>query len=49
MQEKVSAEFKIKYKWSKELMENRRIEKTYFLVKDYAKAEEFKRKADKME
>jgi hypothetical protein len=30
-------------------MEMRRIEKTYFSVKDYAKAEEFKRKADRLE
>jgi hypothetical protein len=30
-------------------MEIRRAEKTYFQVKDYSKAEEFKRKGDKLE
>jgi hypothetical protein len=45
----VQNEFKVKFKWSRELLDIRRAEKTYFQVKDYNKAEEFKRKADKLE
>jgi hypothetical protein len=45
----VQADFRLKFKWSRELLEVRRAEKTYFQVKDYSKAEEYKRKADQME
>lgn len=49
LHEKVQSDFKLKFKWSRELMDLRRQEKTYFQVKDYNMAEEFKRRADRLE
>jgi hypothetical protein len=45
----VQDQFKVKFKWSRELMECRKQEKVYFSLKDYAKAEEMKRRGERME
>lgn len=42
-------DFTVKFKWTRELMDIRKQEKIFFSVKDYLKAEEFKRRGDRME
>jgi hypothetical protein len=49
LHERVSQQFKVKFKWSRELMDLRKQEKIYFSIRDYQKAEDCKRKADKVE
>lgn len=44
--DKVKNEFKVKFKWSRELMDLRKQEKIMFSVKDYEKAEELRQKAN---
>jgi len=39
----------VKFKCSRELLDLRKQEKTYFSIKDYDKAEKLKKIADKME
>ena len=41
--------YNIKYTLSKELMEQRAFEKKFFALKQYDKAEQYKKKADVME
>lgn len=49
LHEKVRADFSVKFKLSRELLDLRKQEKIFFSVKDYHKAEEFKRRADRLE
>lgn len=49
MQQRVSEQFKVRFKWSRELMDMRKQERTYFSIRDYAKAEELKKKGDRKE
>lgn len=41
--------YPVKYTLSKECMELRNLEKKHFALKEYEKAEQYKKKADKME
>ena len=43
------ANYPLKYTYSKELMDLRSMEKKMFTLKEYIKAETFKKQADKME
>ena len=47
--QKVRAEYNVKFKWSKELMDLKKQEKIHFSVKDYQKAEECRRQGDRLE
>lgn len=49
LHDRVKSEFTVKFKWSRELIDLRKQEKIFFSVKDYEKAEEMKRKADRLE
>lgn len=42
-------QFQIKHKYTKDLLDLRKQEKIFFSLRDYEKAEEYRRKADKLE
>jgi len=46
MQERVRRETILRHKWSREIMELRNLEKTYHVLKEYAKADRVKMRAD---
>ena len=49
LHERVSQQFTVKFKWSRELMELRKQEKIFFSIRDYQRAEDCRLKADKQE
>ena len=49
LRENIMTKYNIKYTLSKELMELRAFEKKFFALKQYDKAEQYKKKADVME